>query len=303
MIKTLYTLAVCTFIIMSVLTVFGQTGTLPGPEDKTKPDDKVIDGLSSIKFGINYLSNNVFMGRTDTVRTPVIMPELKYTFKSGIYFSGSLDYIPDKKKKKLDGGDFSAGYDLDITDDFSGGVSYTKLFYSSNSTQIASTISSTINVNFTYDFCDIISPTVGADYNINKQGIGRDVIVNAELTHDFNIKGVLGEEDILLISPTATLNAGSQNFYDAYLVKKKVNGTKKTAAQNALLIKYTNQLGQFQLLDYEISTPVEYKTGHFIFQFIPTYAIVKNQIPAAVSARISDQPSIFYYQLAVSLKF
>jgi len=276
---------------------------MPGPNDKVKPDDKTSDGSSSFKFGINYVSNNVFMGRSDTVRTPVVMPEIKYTTKWGVYFSGSLDFLPNKKKKKLDGGDLSAGYDFDLTDDLSGSASYSKLFYSSTSTQIASSISSTFNANFTYDIGDIISPSIGSDYNINKQGINNDEFVNAALTHDFIWKGIFGDEDILLISPTATVNAGSQNFYDAYLTKKKVKTAKKTAAQNALLTKYVNQLGQFQLLDYEFSVPLEYKAGHFIFQFIPTYAIVKNQLPKEVAAKISNQPSIFYFQIGVSLKF
>jgi len=243
------------------------------------------------------------MGRSDTVRTPTVIPEVKYTLKSGIYFSGSLDFIPNRKKKKLDGGDLSAGYDFDITDDLSGGISYSRLFYSSNSTQIASAIRNTFNVNFNYDIGDIISPTISADYNINKQGIHSDVLVNLGLTHDFNITGVFSDADVLLISPTATVNTGSQNFYDAYLTQKKIKNAKRTAAQSALLAKYTNQLSQYNLMDYELSVPLEYKTGHFIFHFTPTYAIVENQLPKEVAARISNQPSVFYFEAGVALKF
>jgi hypothetical protein len=243
------------------------------------------------------------MGRSDTVTTPVIAPQVKYTLKQGIYFSGSLDFLPNKKNNKLDGGDLSAGYEFDITDDLSGSASYAKLFYSKTSTQIAAAISSTFNVNFNYDIADIISPSVSADYNLNKQGIGNDFFLNFGLTHDFINVGIFGEKDILLISPTATVNAGSQNFYDAYLTKKKLKNAKRSAAQNALLTKYINQLSQFALLDYEIAVPLEYKTGHFIFQFTPTYAIVENQLPKEVVAKISNQPSIFYFETGVFLKF
>jgi len=37
--------------------------------------------------------------------------------------------------------------------------------------------------------------------------------------------------------------------------------------------------------------------------FTPTYAIVENQLPKEVAAKISDQPGIFYFQLGVSAKF
>lgn len=243
------------------------------------------------------------MGRTDTVRTPVIAPTVKYTLKSGIYFSGSLDFLPNKKNNKLDGGDITAGYEFDITDDFSGSVSYAKLFYSKTSTQIGAAVSSTFNANLTYDVGNIISPSVSADYNINKQGINNDLFVNVGLSHDFIKEGIFGDKDIILISPTVTVNTGTQNFYDAYLTKKKLKNVKRNATQTALLNKYINQLSQYALLDYEISAPFEYKAGHFIFQFTATYAIVKNQLPKAVQAKISDEPSIFYFETGVSLKF
>ena len=303
MIKPLHKALLTAFFFLFSYTAFGQTSDLPGTEEKTKPDDKSIERASSFKFGLSYLNNNVFMGRTDTVQTPIIVPQVKYTLKQGIYFSGSLDFLPNKKNKKLDGGDLSAGYDFDITDDLSGSASYTKLFYSTTSTQIAAAISSTFNVNFNYDISDIISPSVSADYNLNKQGIGNDFFLNFGLTHDFINVGIFGDNDILLISPTVAVNAGSQNFYDAYLTKKKLKNAKRNAAQNALLTKYINQLSQFALLDYEISAPLEYKTGHFIFQFTPTYAIVENQLPKQVVAKISNQPSIFYFETGVFLKF
>jgi hypothetical protein len=303
MVKPLHKVLLTAFFLVFVCAAFGQTPDLPGTDEKTKPDDKSNEGTSSFKFGLSYISNSVFMGRSDTVTTPVIVPQVKYTLKQGIYFSGSLDFLPNKKNKKLDGGDLSAGYDFDITDDLSGSASYAKLFYSTTSTQIAAAISSTFNVNFNYDIADVISPSVSADYNLNKQGIGNDFFLNFGLTHDFISVGIFGEKDILLISPTITVNAGSQNFYDAYLTKKKLKNAKRNAAQNALLTKYINQLSQFALLDYEISVPLEYKTGHFIFQVTPTYAIVENQLPKQVAAKVSSQPSIFYFETGMFLKF
>ena len=243
------------------------------------------------------------MGRTDSVGTPTVIPGIKYTLKSGIFFSGSLDVIPNRKKKKLDGGTLTAGYDFDITDDLSGGVSYSRLFYNANSTQIGSSIRNTFNANFSYDISDIISPMVSADYNLNRQGIANDIYVNIGITHDFVNLGIFDDTDLLLISPTVTANTGTENFYDAYLAQKKIKNKKRAAAQTAILNEYIGQLGQFKLLDYELSAPVEYKNGHFIFQFTPTYAIVKNELPKAVTTGVSDQGSVFYFELGVALKF
>ncbi|MDP9080858.1 MAG: hypothetical protein M3O71_25855 [Bacteroidota bacterium] len=289
--------------LISAISAFSQTGQLPGADEKIKPGDKSNDGSSSIKFGVNYSNNNVFMGRTDTIRTPTIVPQIKYTLKSGIYFSGSIDVIPGKKKKKLDGGNLTAGYDFDITDDLSAGASYSRLFYNKSSTQIASSVSNTFNADLSYDFGEILTAEVSADYNINKQHIGSDAFINLSLTHDFIVDGIFGDSDLLLISPTVTANTGTQNFYDAYLITKNFKNAKRTAAQNKLVTQYTGQLSKYKLLDYELSAPFEYKSAPFIFQFTPTYALVQNQLPKQIASQISDKTSIFYFEIGVAVKF
>jgi len=302
MIKPLLKFLPVVLLSFLTFTAFCQTGAMPGADDKTKPDDKSDDATSSFKFGVSYLSNNVYMGRTDTATTPAIIPSIKYTFKFGLYFSGNLYYLPTKPKQKIDGGDLAAGYDGDISDDVSAGGSFTKYFFSSTSTQIASAISSTINGNINWDN-DYLSPALNVDYNLNVQGINNDFLLSPAVAHDFIVVGVFGDADIFLISPTVTLNAGTQNFYDDYLTKKKLKSKRLTKAQTALLTKYEGQLGQFGILDYELSAPIEYKSGHFIFQLTPTYAVVQNQLPKQIAAQLSDQSAVFFVEVGVSLKF
>lgn len=286
---------------------FAQNTSTEDPEDlldkleKEKPEKQ-----ASFKFGVNYLSNNVFMGRADTVRTPTILPEIKYAFKNGMYLSGTANYIPNRITNKLDGGSAAFGYDFDITDNFSAGLSFTKLFYAVNSTQIGSAIGSTINANLLYDIASTITPTVSADYNFLKQGFGHDIFINAGVSHDFAIVGVFGDKDFFLISPTAALNAGTQNFYDAYFVLKKYKLTAKAqaleAAAEKLITKRKDQLSQFKMLDYEFSAPVEYKMGALILSFTPTYSIAENKLPPRISNGMVSG-NIFYFEAGAALKF
>jgi len=256
---------------------------------------------NSFKIGVDYLSNNVFMGRTGIKNIPIISPDIKYALKCGLYFSGSMDFLPDNKKNAIDGGDLSAGYDFDITDDFYGGVSYSKLFYNPNSTLIGSSISSTFNLNFSYDIGDIITPTISSDYNINT-GATSDLFVNFGLAHDFIAEKIFGDKDLIIVSPTIEANWGTQNFYDAYITKKVF----KSKKASTLVAAFENNLDQFELLDYEFSVPLEYKAGHFIFEFTPTYAIVQNGFKSAAVAKavgLSDNTSVFYVQAGIALKF
>ena len=264
---------------------------------------------ASLKIGVNYLSNSVYLGRADTVTTPVVEPSIKYTFKSGIYFSGNLQFIPNRATNKLDGGTVGAGYDYDINDNCSGSISFTKMFYNATSTQIGSSIGSTINANIDYDIAEIITPSLSIDYDILKQGFGSDVLINFGLAHDFAKLGIFGEDDLGIISPTATVNAGTQNFYDAYLTLKKYKlTTKKAKAKEAAAQKLQTaqeaKLAKFNLLDYEFSAPVEYKTGKFIFSFTPTYAFAENKLPPRITKGLVDVSSgIFFFEVGASVKF
>jgi hypothetical protein len=303
MIKRLLKSIVVIALSLTSAAAYCQIDTASRIHQKPKPAAKADSAsASSFKFGVSYMSNNVYMGRTDTVTTPVIVPDIKYTFKNGIYFTGDLFFIPTKPKQKLDGGSVAGGYDWDISDALSAGGSFTKMFYSATSTQIASAISATINANINYDN-DYLSPELNIDYNLNDGGINNDFLISPALTHDFIVVGVFGDADIFLIAPTVTLNAGTQNFYDSYLNKKKLRSRKLTAVQTKLLNQYVAQLGQFGILDYELSAPLEYKAGHFIFTFTPTYAIVENQLPKAIAAQLSNASGVFYVEAGVALKF
>lgn len=262
------------------------------------------------KIGVNYLNNNVYLGRTDTVSTPGISPNITYSLKSGIYFSGSVDFITNRKKNKLDGGNVEAGYNYTIGQNMEGGVSFTKLFYNSTSTQVSSSLSSVINAYADYDIAGIITPGISANYQINKSGLSNDILLNPGISHDFTIANLLVAHDEIQISPQAGLNAGSQHFFGGYL-ERKSKLSKKNAG--AAVTNYNNRLGDFKLLDYEISAPIAYKSGCFRFTFTPTYAFAQNSLPQSTVAEklittnleVSSpyKPSIFYFETGVAFRF
>lgn len=293
-------------LILTTGTVFAQTTTTEDPEDLL---DKLAtqakqEKKASFKVGVNYMSDNVFMGRADTIKTPTILPEMKYIFKNGIYLAATADYIPNRVTNKLDGGSAAFGYDFDITDDFSGGLSFTKLFYNGKSTQIGSSINSTLNANLSYNIADVITPMISADYNFLKQGFGHDIFLNAGISHDFAIDGIFGDKDLLIISPSVNANAGTQNFYDAYFTLKKYKLTSSLLqAAESLIISRKDKLSKFKFLDYELSAPVEYKAGLLILSFTPTYAVAENKLPPRITKGMVNGSGIFFFEAGIALKF
>ncbi|MBB5636316.1 hypothetical protein HDE68_002204 [Pedobacter cryoconitis] len=296
MIKSVYKPLFTLFLVFYALCSFAQSD--PAVNSSKRDEQK-----PSLKFGVNYLNNSVFMGRSDTARTPVITPGIRYTFKSGIYVAGSLDYLLNSKNAKLTSGDLAAGYDFDLTDNLDGAISFTKSFYNPKSTQIASSQSATINASFNYDLNDIITPSISADYGFNKQGFKNDIFLSAGISHAFMLADLFNIKDQLTISPTVILNTGTQNFYDSYLVNKKLKNTAKNTAQSKLTAIQKQDLEKFRLLDYEFSIPVEYKLNHFIFTLTPTYSRAQNKLPGNISSGLSDKTNLFNLETGIALKF
>ena len=272
-------------------------------------DELLIDSLAktgkktTLKGSINFISNNVFYGRADTTTTPIVIPQLKVTFKNGMYLSSSFYFLPNSASQQIDGGNMVAGYNFDLTDNLSGSFSFTKLFYSSASTQIGSSISSTISGGLDYDIAGIVTPSIQAEYSFIKNGFENDFLLNLGISHDFSKVGIFGSNDLGVISPTIEANLGSQNFYDAYFVTKKYKITKKNLAKYPDVAKVLNKLNAFNLLDYEISLPIVYKTGPIIFAFTPTYAITENSLPSTILKRVPLNSDLFYFTLGVTYRF
>jgi len=306
--NTTYKLLVsCALLFLSITCAQAQKDTA-----NTKKDTSDVDppAKSHFKIGFDFLSNNVFLGRTDSVATPTLSPKLTYTFKSGFYLSGTMDIITNRPKNKLDGGSFELGYDYTKGENLEWGASFTKLFFNSTSTQVSSSISSELDAYVDYDIADIITPSLSLGYEIAKAGSSGDILLTPSISHDFLIESVFGDDDELLISPQFGLNAGSQNFYSAYLERKgKVN----RKGVNAAFTAYDNALGSFTLLDYELSVPFVYEAGHFSVNFTPTMAFAQDQLPNSTAAEKlitasieKSQPiksNVFYLSVGVAYKF
>jgi len=258
---------------------------------------------TGLKIGLNYLSNDVFYGRSDTVKTPTIIPLIKYTFDSGIYLSADLNYVTNRVKNKVDGGSFALGYLFDVGENGEGGLSIAKYFYNANSTQVSSANRANFNGNFSYNVADIITPFVYLDYTFNRSGVGNDTFTNFGLTHDFEFEGLFAADDNLRISPSVELNAGSQNFYDDYIVGRATRNKKIATAQATILAAEKAELSQFKLLDYELSLPIFYQVGHVIVNFTPSLAFAQNKLPATISSALSGSGQLFYLQTGISYRF
>ena len=270
--------------------------------------DSLSDKKSKLTLGIGYLSNSVFLGRADSVTTPLFNTSLLYTLKSGIFFSGSINYIPSRETNKLDGGSIGAGYNFDHNN-LSGGFEINKYLSSDNSTLVIAALSATIGASLSYDIANFVTPTMHAEFALGKSGGGNDIILTPGLTHDFSIEHPFSAHDNLDITPGVFLNAGTQNFYSTYYLRKDKRTLRLKTSKNGLSgqkpanAKSVNT-STLVLLDYEFIMPVNYTCGKFGVELTPSYArAVNTSISSASQTTSVNKTSIFYVSAGVTFTF
>ncbi|GAC1303976.1 MAG: hypothetical protein NVSMB24_10760 [Mucilaginibacter sp.] len=277
--------------------------------------DTVKHKKPTLKFGLTYNSNSVYLGRTDSVTIPVYNLGATYTLKNGIFFSGTVNYVPSREFDKLDGGAIETGYNFEH-DNLSGGITVSKYFSSFNSTQLISALDAVIGAELSYNLFDVITPSAHIDYVLGNGG-GNDLILTGGIAHDFTIAKPFAAHDQLSIEPAIHFNAGSQNFYNTYVIRKqksetarknfrskgKGNGNVVTTTSTQVTTGTTN-FNKFEVLAYEFNLPFTYTVKKFAVEVNPVYAIAVHKIDDnGTNTFYVPNTSVFYLQLAVSYTF
>ena len=108
-------------------------GAAYAQDDSTKTDASPVKSYG--KLTLNYLTNSVYNGRQDSLKTPYLTPTLGYYAKSGFFADGSFSYLTRSGANRIDLATLEMGYDFSAGN-FDGEVVGSKYFYNSASTKI-----------------------------------------------------------------------------------------------------------------------------------------------------------------------
>ncbi len=268
--------------------------------------DSAASTTSYWQADITYLSNNVYLGRKDSLRLPYLTPSLTYFHKSGLYVSGGVSYLAASGSSRIDLSYIDAGYSFSLNN-FEGQVSATKYFYSSQSTNVNADVKAGLDLYAAYDFGSI-KPSAEATLNIGKL---TDYILTLGLEHSFDAG------DGFEITPSVFMNAGTQNAYNSYYNQRRFAVRKKKARTRNPVSEINASVqnaAAFKILDYEASVPVSYKLQHFTFNVTPAVALpvhpaviqytVKNGAGNSRSATYTESlQNCFYWSAGITYTF
>ncbi|MBS1735345.1 MAG: hypothetical protein JSS98_01915 [Bacteroidetes bacterium] len=232
-------------------------------QDSAKSDETE---KSHFEAGLSYLSNNIYLGRQDSLRVPYLTPTFSYYHKSGIYFSSSLSYLNSEGVSRIDLFDIDAGYSFTASN-LSGDFYVEKDFYNSQSQNVKAETKGSVNGTLSYDL-GFIKPVMQGGIELNKVN---DYYAALGVSHTFSLLN-----DQLEIDPSFLVNASTQNAYNSYYHKRKFATKRKQTGAFTSIQAYLQNASDFKIMDYEFSLPTDYTAGKFTFDFTPTAAVPVN---------------------------
>ncbi|HMH34336.1 MAG TPA: hypothetical protein VK543_14960 [Puia sp.] len=249
--------------------IFILTSTNSWAQRNPEKKDSIAQKKSHWIVGTSYQSNDVYLGRKDSVSVPYFTPSIGYHDKSGLFLTGSFSYLPKAGESRIDVVTIEGGYSY-TSDDLSAELSLAKDFYNDQSYAVSAEIKGRISARVSYDL-GFIEPSVdlGAIFADKP-----DVVMGFGLEHSFSFF-----KEKLEIDPTFRVNAGSQNYYSNYYSKRRYSSKRNTAKGNntASITASLANASRFAVMDYEWELSVEYKLNKRIkLSFTPTLAIPVN---------------------------
>jgi hypothetical protein len=253
---------------------------------------------SYFKFSVSYLSNSVYFGRKDSLVVPYIIPSISYHDKSGFFAEGSFSYLA-TQPGQIDAGDLTAGYDFHSSNEkFSGELYATKYFVSKSSYSVRGEVKGAIGTYLDYN-TGPLTINGGVDISFSNK---TDIALTFGASHEFGF----GDNKQFAITPSALLNAGTQNFDASYFTNRKFSTKRKRRAavtsSNVVVIQ-----NQFSILDYELSLPFNYDNSKWGVFITPTYSIPQNPFKYSLNGGTTYQTEAlsnsFYAEVGVYIKF
>jgi opacity protein-like surface antigen len=249
--------------------------------------DSTAEKKSEFTASINYQSNLHYFGRTDSLKSSGLFPIIGYQLKNGLYVQGTAVFVQNPSTPfSYTGASAELGYKFPESKHFEGNVFVSKFFYKDQSVLVQSALNAQTGVNLTYKN-KILNVNLGGDLKFSDR---TDIGATAGVDHLF-VKKIEGwKNSAVAIMPSATINAGTQNFTQTYIDKG-----------NVLVVPVTRQRTEnvetFNILSYEFSAPVVLVAGKVNAYVVPSYVMPQNLL-----TNIEKGENLFYVTVGLGIR-
>lgn len=250
---------------------------------------------SSFVAALKFSSDQVYLGRSDSVSIPYLTASGTYLHRSGLFARSAASYLLVAGESRIDLISLAAGYNY-FGRRFSSGGFISGSFYSDQSYNVQAEMSAFVGGYFEYDLNFlVVSTDLGIGFSDET-----DLIVGLDLS-----KEIYAFESKLLVEPFAGMNAGTQHYYYDYITNRSQqtgSGHEASHGHNAQTSPVTGssaitlnsgEVSLFNILDYEAGLQLTYKMHRFkIFMLSTVYFPVTPVEMKTATETITEELSI-----------
>lgn len=200
-------------LLLGVTASYGQQGLYHLPDEYI---DDPLDDLTYTSIGANFLSNNVYMGRKDTVRLPYASAYVGYNHYTGLYVKGIASYAYTNRNGQFDLLSVQGGWDHLFGNRLLAGLYGAMNFNYRNSKSVRSDIQQSFG-GYARLRNNWIEPQISVTSN---SSAATDIVWTVSAEHRFRFV-----DNSVNIIPTLSVNAGSKNFYNTYMSRRILKKT------------------------------------------------------------------------------
>ena len=273
------------FVLLLMLVSYLSNGQSQTADEKIKTEFKISANYNT---GLNYY------GRVDSLRSSGFFPLAELWFNESFYMNAAPIFVNNAVESfQYEGMTTSAGYLFNSKNKWLGNIYVIKPFYRESSDLVQSALKAQTGVTLTW-LNNIINITGGGDIKFSDK---TDYGVTAGLDHI--IKYPLNDKTVLVIDPSAYINAGTQQFTKSYL--KRTTGFLFFPGSEQVV---TESAQKFNVLSYEFSAPVILAINKFQLLFTPAYVIPQNLLAVEGRPDLSEKgEKMFYATVGAKMSF
>lgn len=237
---------------------------------------------TTFTIGTSYLPKLHFYGRTDSLKSMALAPNVLLKFSNGIYLSSTVIFLNNQQISMQYGATIAgAGYRFGKTKGFAGSV-FGDLFFYANKDLVQSSQKGQVGYTLSY-----LNPVLNINNNSSIVFSGNnDYFTSLGADHPFRfMKG----KSVFVVIPTFTAHGGTQNFTNTYYKTRTLNGLPLPPEQ------VTETGKKFSLLSYELSVPVVFVHNKLAVSFTPGYVIPQNIMKVQGRPDLSENAKNLFY--------
>ena len=249
---------------------------------------------TEFKISANYNTGLNYYGRVDSLHSSGFFPLAELWLNESFYINAAPVFVNNSAESFQYAGTItSVGYQFKSKEKWLGNIYLVKPFYRESSELVQSALKAQTGMTLTW-LNKVVNVTGGADAKFSDK---TDYGLTAGLDHIFRYQ--INDKSVLVIDPSAYINAGTQQFTKSYLKRTSsflfFPGSEQVVTESAQ---------KFNILSYEFSAPVIFATGKLQLLFTPAYVIPQNLLIVEGRPDLSEKgEKMFYATIGAKMSF